>query len=81
MAKCECECGQEVAGQGHFIPGHDQTLRVSLEQMTGGLLPLRDLVKLARGYFEGTLTEENFTQKVRSIFARELKSKNRAKTT
>ena len=78
MAKCACCCGGE-SEQGQFIPGHDQKLRVSLERMTGGLLPLRTLVESAHGYFEGTLTEENFMQRVRAIFARKLNSENRAK--
>jgi hypothetical protein len=73
MAKCECgECGEDVAAQGQFLPGHDQKLRISLEPKAGGLLSLRELVTCAHGYFEGTLTEEEFTQRVRSTFARKL---------
>jgi hypothetical protein len=73
MAKCECaECGEDVPAQGQFLPGHDQKLRISLERKTGGLLSLRELVTSAHGYFEGRLAEEEFTQRVRSIFARKL---------
>jgi len=51
MALCECECGGETKG-GKFLPGHDQKLRSKLEEDTGGLLPLRSLVEVARKYAE-----------------------------
>ncbi len=74
VPKCECgECGNEVAAQGQFIPGHDQKLRVILERKAGGLLPLRELVNAAEGYFEGTLTEETLTLKIRGIFAKKMR--------
>jgi len=65
MATCECGCGGE--SNGHFLPGHDQRLRTSLEQQAGGLLPLRTLIEAAHSYFEGRITEEKFTQSVRAL--------------
>ena len=68
MVQCECGCGGEV-DSGQFVPGHDQRLRISLEQEVGGLLPLRALVRAAHSYCGGSDTEEKFTQIVRGIFA------------
>jgi len=42
--RCECGCGTAVRGRD-FVPGHDQTLRIHLEQRVGGLLALRDLIE------------------------------------
>lgn len=68
MAKCECGCGDEV-GRGQFLPGHDQRLRTTLEAEVGGLLSMRALIKAAQSYFDGSITDQAFTQTVRSIFA------------
>ena len=68
MALCECGCREE-AGKGQFLPGHDQRLRTSLEQKTGGLLPLRTLVNTAAAYAEGGIGEGELTQIIRGIFS------------
>jgi len=68
MAVCECGCGKE-ASLGQFLPGHDQKLRTSLEQQVGGLLALRSLVQAAESYVNGKMSDDNFTQHVRAIFA------------
>lgn len=68
MPKCECGCGKD-ANRGQFIPGHDQRLRTSLEGEVGGLLPLRALVKAAHSYFDGSTSDQTFTQTVRAVFS------------
>jgi len=69
MAQCECGCGKESAG-GQFMPGHDQTLRISLEERVGGILALRQLVTAAASYATGKSTAEQFTACVRQVFVR-----------
>lgn len=68
MSKCECGCGEE-ANRGLFLPGHDQRLRTSLEAEVGGLLPLRTLVRSARSYYDGGITDQAFTQTVRAVLS------------
>ena len=46
--KCKCGCGESVS-TASFKPGHDQKLRISLEQQVGGLEALRELVESAVG--------------------------------
>ncbi len=41
---CICGCGEPTMG-GKFKPGHDQKLRVALEQAAGGLESLRTIVE------------------------------------
>jgi hypothetical protein len=79
VAKCECGCGEE-AGRGQFLSGHDQRLRTSLEGEVGGLLPLRTLVKAAQSYVDGTITDQTFTQTVRSVFFGSGRPDNQSKT-
>ena len=67
MATCECGCGDEA--QGQFITGHDQRLRIALETEVGGVLPLRTIVRAARAYADGDITDQAFTQTVRGVFA------------
>jgi len=44
-----CKCGGGTAMQGRtFVPGHDQKLRVQLENRIGGQLQLRDLLERRR---------------------------------
>lgn len=68
MALCECGCGAE-ANRGHFLPGHDQRLRTSLEQLVGGILPLRTLVETCHAYHSGGVSEAHLVQTVRGIFS------------
>jgi hypothetical protein len=44
MAVCICGCGEITKG-GTFRPGHDQKLRVAIEQAAGGLEGLRIIVE------------------------------------
>jgi len=63
MKSCECGCGEMATGT--FLPGHDQKLRIALEQEVGGLLSLRSLVEAARAYASGEISDETFCQNVR----------------
>jgi len=68
MADCKCGCGNQ-ANIGDFLPGHDQKLRVSLENEVGGLLSLQELVSAAKGYACGSKSMDEFVDLVRRIFA------------
>jgi len=46
---CACGCGDLTRGSGDFLPGHDQKLRVAIENHVGGILALRGLVESATG--------------------------------
>lgn len=65
---CECGCG-EVPASGGFRSGHDQKLRINLEQQVGGLLALRDLVRAAAAYSAGEQSLHSFSDQVRRVFA------------
>ena len=41
---CACRCGGTTAG-GVFLAGHDQKLRIAIENHVGGILLLRDIVE------------------------------------
>ena len=43
--ECLCGCGEPVGPEQKFRPGHDQKLRVALEQEVGGLEALKRLVE------------------------------------
>lgn len=68
MPNCKCGCGKK-ANIGGFLPGHDQKLRVSLEDEVGGLLALQELVQGAKKYSCGEAEAEQFESLVRRIFA------------
>ena len=42
---CACGCGTLTKGAGKFAPGHDQKLRIAIENHVGGLEQLRDAVE------------------------------------
>jgi hypothetical protein len=42
--KCDCGCGGMTKG-GWYIAGHDQKLRIAIEDKAGGLLELKALVE------------------------------------
>ncbi len=44
MKKCICGCGEQTKG-GKYLPGHDQKLRVAIEDAAGGLEELRVIVE------------------------------------
>lgn len=53
-----------------FLPGHDQKLRISIENRVGGILPLRSLIEVAEAYVNGEISGDSFTQSVRKVFSR-----------
>jgi len=69
MGDCKCGCGNE-AKIGDFIPGHDQKLRVSLENEVGGIFALQDLIQAARKYSYGETGAEDFLNLVRRVFSK-----------
>ena len=66
MNECACGCGGNPS-QGVFLPGHDQRLRAQIEAQAGGLLALRDIVRKARDYQGGVITESEFGRDVRAL--------------
>jgi hypothetical protein len=69
MDHCLCGCGESVPTSS-FKPGHDQRLRVSLENRVGGIQGLSDLVNAAESYISGQTSGDAFANSVRSIFWR-----------
>lgn len=67
MGSCLCGCGTETATA--FAPGHDQKLRVALEQRVGGLGALKALVEAVEQYMLGETGSSDLTKEVRHIFA------------
>ena len=47
---CLCGCGVSVATNRMFAPGHDQKLRIAIENAVGGLEALRKLVEKHIGH-------------------------------
>ena len=70
MPDCECGCGRQAGKSGHYLPGHDQRLRIQLEERAGGLLNVRALVEAAEAYVRGGSTTEELSRRVRYLFAR-----------
>jgi hypothetical protein len=67
MPICECGCGRET--KGTFCPGHDQSLRVYLEGMVGGLLHLRKLVEVAHDYACDLISLDEMGRQAKSLFS------------
>ena len=42
---CLCDCGAAVTANRRFLPGHDQKLRIAIEDAAGGLEALKKLVE------------------------------------
>ena len=42
---CLCGCGAAVTANRRFLPGHDQKLRIAIEDAAGGLEALKNLVE------------------------------------
>ena len=42
---CLCGCGATVAANRRFLPGHDQKLRIAIEDAAGDLEALKKLVE------------------------------------
>ena len=66
MPICQCGCCEETVN-GDFLQGHDQKLRAQLEKITGGLLPLRNLVESAQQYSTDEISLKQFGDKATSI--------------
>lgn len=62
---CECGCGEPARG-ATFLPGHDQKLRIALENRIGGLLALRDVVGAMESYVQGRTSLEDLGKVVRA---------------
>jgi hypothetical protein len=45
VGPCVCGCGTLTKGAGKYAPGHDQKLRIAIENHIGGLEQLRDAVE------------------------------------
>lgn len=66
-ALCQCGCGESAQG-GVFRMGHDQKLRIALEDRVGGILALREVVDAAETYASGQLDLEELGRVVRSAY-------------
>lgn len=64
---CACGCGGNPV-KGHFLPGHDQGLRVDIELRVGGLISLRMLVEAAEYFVAGDLGSSQFNSMVKDLF-------------
>ncbi len=69
VTRCECGCGTAIAGRT-FVPGHDQKLRIQLEQRVGGLLALRELVESLEEHAAARSTAEALSSRVREVLQR-----------
>lgn len=68
-SKCKCDnCSENASGD--FAPGHDQRLRIILEQKVGGVLFLKELIIECEKYASGDSSEENVLRIIRHLFAR-----------
>jgi hypothetical protein len=45
MSDCKCGCGKQTSSERGFLSGHDQTLRIDLENRVGGIDALKALVE------------------------------------
>lgn len=65
--RCECGCGTPVRGRD-FAPGHDQKLRIQIEERVGGLLALRDIIGRLEEHAGGHSTAEELSSAVHDAF-------------
>lgn len=65
--ECACGCGEKPI-KGNFLPGHDQRLRVDLEQRVGGLIALRMLVEAAEYFVARDIGSSQFNGMVKDLF-------------
>jgi hypothetical protein len=63
-----CLCGCKQPATRDFLPGHDQRLRVQLEQQVGGILNLSRLITLNRAALHGEIDPWAFQAQLRRIF-------------
>lgn len=69
QVECLCGCGG-VPERGEFLPGHDQRLRIQIENSVGGLENLWCLVNGIQEYMKGDITEVELAQQVRNLWNR-----------
>lgn len=69
MTGCACGCGEATAG-GLFKPGHDQKMRIDLEERVGGLVALARLIDSADEFASGRMDLDVFGSYVRKQFLR-----------
>ena len=63
-AECLCGCGG-IPEKGDFMPGHDQRLRVQIEESVGGLINLWHIVDAIQEYMAGEINEGQLGKQVR----------------
>ncbi len=69
MAFCACGCGEATAG-GLFKSGHDQKMRIDIEERAGGLVALSRLIDSAEQFAHGRMDVNEFTGQLRRQFSR-----------
>jgi hypothetical protein len=73
MNKCKCgDCDEST--DGDFVPGHDQKLRIRLEQEVGGLLSLEHLIYECNRYATGNASESEVLGTIRHAFTQKTKT-------
>ncbi len=63
---CQCGCNQPATRD--FLPGHDQRLRILIENRVGGLLNLNRLVDLNYAAINGEIDPWAFQTQIRRLF-------------
>lgn len=64
QTECLCGCGG-IPEKGDFMPGHDQRLRVRIEESVGGLINLWHIVDAIQEYMAGEINEGQLGKQVR----------------
>ncbi len=67
QVECLCGCGG-VPERGEFLPGHDQRLRIQIEESVGGLINLWRLIDANQEYVIGEINESELAQRIRSLW-------------
>jgi len=70
MPECACGCG-EPTKKRKYLQGHDQKLRIKLEEKVGGLPLLASLVKVTQMYAQDRMSLEGLGHLVRLIYQKD----------
>ena len=70
MSECACGCG-EPTKKRKYLQGHDQKLRIKLEEKVGGLPLLASLVKVTQMYAQDRMSLEGLGRLVRLIYQKD----------
>ncbi len=70
MPECACGCG-EPTKKRKYLQGHDQKLRIKLEEKVGGLPLLASLVKVTQMYAQDRMSLEGLGRLVRLIYQKD----------